>query len=93
MKGAKLCPLEFRKDGQESRLQRVDLSGSIMKYGNFEYADLRDCIMMGVDLSHANLKEADLRRVDLTGAILDGANLDGAKLDDAIIDWTDEQEA
>jgi len=86
MKGVKLCPLEFKKDGQESRLKRVDMSGSIMKYANFEAADLRDCILMGVDLSHANLKGADLRRADLTGAILDEANLDGAKLDDTAID-------
>lgn len=89
MKGAKLCPLEFRKDGQESRLKRVDMSGSIMKYSNFESADLRDCILMGVDLTNSNLKGADLRRADLTGAILDGANLDGAKLDGTTIELVD----
>ena len=84
--GALLCPLEFKKDNGYSTLQRVDLSGTNLRFACLREADLRDAIMMGVDLTNAILEGVDLRRADLTGAILKGVKFNDCRLDDAIID-------
>lgn len=83
---ARLCPLEFHKENEISRLQRTDLSGTNLRYASLRHADLRDCILMGVDLTGAALHHCDLRRADLTGAILKGAIFENARLDGALID-------
>jgi uncharacterized protein YjbI with pentapeptide repeats len=87
---AKLCPLLFERDGKQSqaRLQRTDMSGANFRYASILHADLRDCILMGVDLSFAIIRDCDLRRADFTGAILHGLVLENVKMDDAIIDLT-----
>jgi uncharacterized protein YjbI with pentapeptide repeats len=86
LSGAKMCPLEFKRENGTTRVQRVNLSGANMKYVSLRDADLRDCVMMGVDLSHAVLTNCDLRRADLTGAILNGTILENVKLDGTVID-------
>lgn len=49
--------------------------GRLLHRDNTPRADLRDAILIGAQLSGANLTDAWLERVDLTGAWLDGANL------------------
>lgn len=83
---ANLGPLQFTNPDGSTWLQRVNLSGSNLRYAVIRGADFRDAIMMGVDLSYAVLIDCDLRRADLTGAVLDNAALDGAMTQGAIMD-------
>ncbi|MFN3826622.1 MAG: pentapeptide repeat-containing protein [Micavibrio sp.] len=83
---ANLSPLHFTNEEGMKWLQRVNLSGSNLRYAVLRGTNLTDAILMGVDLSYAVLIDCDLRRADLTGAVLDGADLSGALLTGAILD-------
>ncbi len=88
MRSARLSPLQFTNGNGGIRVNRVDLSGSDLRFSDLQDIDLRDAIMMGVDLSGANLNGADLRRADLTGATLKDVKLNNANLAGAIIDFS-----
>jgi uncharacterized protein YjbI with pentapeptide repeats len=86
LSGANMSPLQFNTADGNTWMQRVNMSGSNMRYSVLRGADLRDAVLMGTDLSYAILIDCDLRRADLTGANLDGADLAGALLSGTIID-------
>ncbi len=85
--GAKMCPLKFIKNGAET-FQRVDLSGANLRFSLLKDTDLRDAVMMGVDLTNTIITNCDLRRADMTGAILKGVKLEGCRLEGAVIDFS-----
>ncbi|MGH1402640.1 MAG: pentapeptide repeat-containing protein [Alphaproteobacteria bacterium] len=87
LRGIQLCPLKFDRKGNNNKLQRVDLSGSDLRFAQLQNADLRDAILMGVDFSHADLSNADLRRADLTGATINHTIFKNVLLEGAIIDF------
>ncbi len=87
LRGIQLCPLKFNRQNKNNKLQRVDLSGSDLRFAQLQNADLRDAILMGVDFSHADLSNADLRRADLTGAIINHTIMKDVRLEGAIIDF------
>ena len=84
LRGARLSPLQFKNKDKGIRLNRVDLTGSDLRFANFQGADLRDAILVDTDLTHADLTGADLRRANLTGAILNNTHLNEANLTKAI---------
>ena len=85
---AKLSPLKFKNADGSDRLERVNLSGAVLKHTNLSGADLRNTIFMGADLSNANLSGADLRYADFTGANLKNANLKDADTENAVFQDT-----
>ncbi|CAK0755165.1 Pentapeptide repeat family protein [Azospirillaceae bacterium] len=80
-------------DGRD--MNKVDLSGAMLRDGTFQRSNLSGAILKGADayrakfvsaqlvrtdFSGARLIEADFTRADLTGALLIGADLRSAKL-------------
>lgn len=70
-------------------LERIDLSGQILRDRVLPRANLRDSKLGNSDLSGADLQDADLRGTDLGKARLQGTNLSGADLTSANLKGAD----
>lgn len=70
-------------------LERIDLSGQILRDRVLPRANLRDSKLGNSDLSGADLRDADLRGTDLGKARLQGTNLSGADLTSANLKGAD----
>ena len=86
------------RNGGQTTLTNVDLSGTNLKWANLTNVDLSDANLSGADLSQANLsgtnlKWANLSNVDLSEANLRGANLGGADLNGQNLSNVDLSEA
>ncbi|WP_395108446.1 pentapeptide repeat-containing protein [Actinomadura sp. SCN-SB] len=71
-------------------LERLDLTGAILRHADLHGADLSHMILHGADLTGADLREArldecDLRRADFSHADLTGASITSALLGDATL--------
>jgi hypothetical protein len=80
--------LEIHASNCEERArQGINWSGCVKDDTLLVGADLSGAELVGTSLQRTNLSHADLRRANLTQARLDGANLTGARLGEAV--WTD----
>jgi uncharacterized protein YjbI with pentapeptide repeats len=64
-------------------LRRVDLSNTVLVWGELSEADLREANLSGCTLSAAKLRGAKLAKANLSGADLSMADLQGADLREA----------
>ena len=75
----------------ESDLQQVDLSNSILCRSTFVGTNMQDVNLEGAncrecDFTNADLSDANLIGCNFTGAVFEGANLDGVEFTDCILD-------
>lgn len=89
LSGANLSPLVFKRPDGTQRVERVNLSGSDLRFANLRGANLSHAVLMGTNLENADLTGANLKGADLTGAGIRNLNLKDANTDGAVFDKTE----
>ena len=82
---AALTIIARRKIEQDSKTDKIDLSGANLSKSNLSGAFLAGADLIRADLSRANLSGANLSGTDLSGANLSGASLSKSNLSGAFL--------